>query len=163
MTPTSPLVLERSCIDTWLALRGYDIPVAIMPMPLMGATAPASMTATLVVANAETLATLCVVQAAEPGTPTIYAPGRPPSDPRSGRLAGGGIEHAIMAAAGTQMARLYGLPVEASGCGTDQFVPGAQAAFEKATTALFTALALPTFWSVRGCWRVPWCSRSRSC
>jgi trimethylamine---corrinoid protein Co-methyltransferase len=143
MTPTSPLVLERSCIDTWLALRGYDIPVAIMPMPLMGATAPASMTATLVVANAETLATLCVVQAAEPGTPTIYAPVQAAIDPRSGRLAGGGIEHAIMAAAGTQMARLYGLPVEASGCGTDQFVPGAQAAFEKATTALFTALALP--------------------
>jgi len=143
ITPTSPLVVEHSCIDTWLALRGYDIPVAIMPMPLMGATAPGSMLATLVVANAETLATLCVVQAAEPGTPTIYAPVIASMDPRSGRLAGGGIEHAVMAAAGTQMARLYGLPVEASGCGTDQFVPGAQAAFEKATTALFSALAMP--------------------
>ena len=143
ITPTSPLVVEHSCIDTWLALRGYDIPVAIMPMPLMGATAPGSMLATLVVANAETLATLCVVQAAEPGTPTIYAPVIASMDPRTGRLAGGGIEHAVMAAAGTQMARLYGLPVEASGCGTDQFVPGAQAAFEKATTALFSALAMP--------------------
>jgi trimethylamine--corrinoid protein Co-methyltransferase len=143
ITPTSPLVVERSCIDAWLALRGYDMPVAIMPMPLMGATAPGSMLATLVVANAETLATLTVVQAAEPGTPTIYAPVIASMDPRSGRLAGGGIEHAVMAAAGTQMARLYGLPVEASGCGTDQFVPGAQAAFEKATTALFSALAVP--------------------
>ncbi len=48
-----------------------------------------------------------------------------------------------MAAAGTQMARRYGLPVEASGCGTDQFVPGVQAAFEKAATAMVSGLALP--------------------
>ena len=151
VTPTSPLVLERWCLDTWLALRGYDIPVAIMPMPLMGATAPGSMLATLVTANAETLAVLTLLQCAEHGTPVIYAPVIAAMDPRSGRLAGGGIEHAVMAAAGVELARSYGLPVEASGCGTDQFVPGSQAAYEKALTAMVTGLALPDILVGPGC------------
>jgi len=151
ITPTSPLVLERWCLDTWLALRGYDIPVAIMPMPLMGATAPGSMLATLVGANAETLAVTTLVQCAEPGAPVIYAPVFAAMDPRSGRLAGGGIEHAVMAAAGVELARAYGLPIEGSGCGTDQFVPGIQAAFEKALTAMVSGLALPDIFVGPGC------------
>ena len=151
VTPTSPLVLERWCLDTWLALRGYDIPVAIMPMPLMGATAPASMLATLVTANAETLAVVTLLQCAEPGTPVIYAPVIASMDPRSGRLAGGGIEHAVMAAAGVELARSYGLPVEASGCGTDQYVPGIQAAFEKSLTAMVSGLAQPDILVGPGC------------
>jgi trimethylamine--corrinoid protein Co-methyltransferase len=136
-------VIEQQFTDSWLALRGYDIPVAIMPMPLMGATAPASMVSTIVQANAETLGTICLVQAADPGTPIIYAPVFAAMDPRSGRLGGGAIEHAVMAAAGTELARFYGLAVEASGCGTDHYVPGIQATYEKATTAMMSALSWP--------------------
>ena len=40
LTPASPLIIEEHYTDAWLAARGYDIPVAVMPMPLMGATAP---------------------------------------------------------------------------------------------------------------------------
>jgi trimethylamine--corrinoid protein Co-methyltransferase len=143
ITPTSPLVIEEHYTDMWLALRGYDVPVAVMNMPLMGATAPGSMIGTVVLGNAEVIATLCLVEAAEPGAPFIYAPALAAMDPRSGSLSGGGIEHAVMSAAATEMARYYGLPVEASGCGTQQYVPGIQAAYEKATTALFATLALP--------------------
>jgi trimethylamine--corrinoid protein Co-methyltransferase len=143
LTPTSPLVIEEHYTDTWLALRGYDIPVAVMPMPLMGATAPGSMIATLVQTNAEVLGTLCLIEAAGPGTPFIYAPVLAAMDPRSGRLAGGGIEHAVMAVAGIEMARLYGLPVLASGCGTHTFETGVQTAYEKASTSVLPMLAAP--------------------
>ena len=142
-TPASPLVIDRGCAETWLALRGWGIPVAVMPMPLMGATAPASLAATIVQANAETLATLCLVQAAEPGTPFIYAPVLAVMEPHTGRYAAGAVEASVMAVAGTQLARSYGLPVEASGCTTDHFVPSVQAAYEKATTSMITALSWP--------------------
>jgi len=143
MTPVSPLVLEGGHIDAWLEVRGWDIPVAAMPMPLMGATAPASLFSTLVAANAETLGTLCLVQAAEPGTPFIHAPVTAVMEPRSGRYFAGAIEGSIMNAAATEMARHYGLPAEASGGGTDRFEPGIQAAYEKASTSLLSTLSRP--------------------
>jgi trimethylamine--corrinoid protein Co-methyltransferase len=143
ITPASPLVVEADYTGTWLAIRELGLPVAVMPMPLMGATAPGSRLATLLTANCEVLATLCLVQAAAPGTPFIYAPVIATMDPRSGRYASGDIAHALLSAAGTQMARFYGLPVEASGCGTDHYVPGIQAAYEKAATSLLAALEWP--------------------
>ena len=43
LCPQSPLVIDGPYTDAYLALSGWDIPVGIMPMPLMGATAPASL------------------------------------------------------------------------------------------------------------------------
>jgi trimethylamine--corrinoid protein Co-methyltransferase len=143
ITPASPLVIEGPHTDAWLELLGWDIPVAVMPMPLMGATAPGSLLATLVTANAETLGTLCLIQAAEPGTPFIYAPVTAVMEPRTGRYFAGAIEGAVLNAGATEMARWYRLPVESSGGGTDQYVPGVQAAYEKAATSLLASLAWP--------------------
>ena len=143
ITPTSPLVIEGEHTEAWLALKDMGMPVAVMPMPLMGATSPAGLAATVVQANCETLAALCLVQVAAPGTPVIYAPVLAAADPRTGAYAAGAIEASVMAAAGTEMARFYGLAVEASGCTTNAHEPGVQAAYEKATTLLMSALAWP--------------------
>ena len=112
-------------------------------MPLMGATAPGSLVSTVVLGNCEVLAALCLVQAAAPGTPFIYAPALATMDPRSGRYSGGAIENGLLGVAATEMARFYGLPVEASGMGTDHYVPGIQAAYERALNGLLPALAWP--------------------
>ena len=142
LTPVSPLIMECPGTDALLALRGYDIPVAAMPMPLMGATAPGSMLATVLLGNCETLGALCLIQSAEPGTPFIYAPCLASVDPRNGRLAGNAGQTA-MNVAGVEMARFYGLPSMGSGPGTDHFEPGIQAGYEKAFDTLFSALAWP--------------------
>jgi trimethylamine--corrinoid protein Co-methyltransferase len=112
-------------------------------MPLMGLTSPASLVSTAVTGNAEVLAMLCLVQAADPGTPFIYAPALAVMEPRSGRFGGGAAELALLGAATTEMARHYGLPVEASAGGTDHHVPGIQAAFERALGWTLPALAWP--------------------
>jgi len=150
ITPVSPLIIEQACTDTWLALRGWDIPVTVLPMPMMGATAPGSLLGTTLLANCETLGALCLVQAAEPGTPFIYAPIALTMDPRSGRYAGG-TAHAAIGVAGTEMARHYGLPVMGAGSGTDAFVPGAQAGYEKAFDSLLGTLAWPDLMVGPGC------------
>ena len=150
ITPVSPLIIEQACTDTWLALRGWDIPVTVLPMPMMGATAPGSLLGTTLLANCETLGVLCLVQAAEPGTPFIYAPIAVTMDPRTGRYAGG-TAHAAIGVAGMEMARHYGLPVMGSGSGTDAFVPGAQAGYEKAFDSLLGTLAWPDLMVGPGC------------
>ena len=143
ITPASPLTIERDYTESWLALRDCGLPVAIMPMPLQGATAPGSRLATLLTANCETLGTLCLVQAAAPGTPVIYAPVLATMEPRTGLYAAGAVEHAVLCAAGTEMARYYGLPAESSGFCTQTFEPDLQTAWEKANGGLLVALSDP--------------------
>ncbi|MEI6449346.1 MAG: trimethylamine methyltransferase family protein [Actinomycetes bacterium] len=142
ITPVSPLVIEAAGADAWLALRGYDIPLAIMPMPLMGATAPGSMLATTLLANCEVLGVICLAQAAEPGTPIIHAPTLATMDPRSGRLADNAPQAALNIA-GVEMARYYGLPAFGSGGGTDAFAPGIQSGYERTFGTVLGALAWP--------------------
>ncbi len=141
--PLSPLALEGPYTDAWLATAEWGLPVAAMPMPMMGLTAPVGLLSTTVLGTAETLATLCLVQAAAPGTPFIFAPALAVMEPRTGRWAGGAVEHALLGAATTEMARFYGLPVEASVGGTDAHLPGAQAAAERAVNWLLPVLAWP--------------------
>ena len=144
LCPQSPLVIEGAHTDAYLALLGWDIPLAVMPMPLMGATAPGSLIATTVIGNCEVLATLCLLQAAASGTPFIYAPVLAVIDPRSGRYSAGAIEGSLLGAACTEMARYYGLPVEASGVGgTDHHVPSIQAGYERALSSLLPVLSWP--------------------
>ena len=141
-TPVSPLIVEGPSFDTWLAMRGWDIPVMVMPMPLMGATSPGSRLGTILSTNCELLGMLCLVQAAEPGTPYVYAPIIASVDPRSGRYAGGAALTSL-SCGGTEMARHYDLPVCSHAFSCDAWVPGAQAGYEKAFGMLLAGLSWP--------------------
>jgi trimethylamine--corrinoid protein Co-methyltransferase len=143
LCPLSPLVLEGPYTDAWLATAEWGLPVAAMPMPMMGLSAPVGLVATTVLGTAEVLATLALVEAAAPGTPFIFAPALSVMEPRSGRFAGGAVEHALLGAATTEMARFYGLPAQASTGGTDAHLPGAQAGAERALGWLLPVLAWP--------------------
>ncbi len=143
LCPQSPLIIDQTYTDAYLALLGWDIPVAAMPMPLMGGTAPGSLIGTTILGNCEVLAMLCLIQAAAPGTPFIYAPALAIMDLRSGQYSGGAIEQGLLGAAATGMARYYGLPVEASGMSTSHYVPGIQTSYEKAMNGLLPALSWP--------------------
>ncbi|RME45985.1 MAG: hypothetical protein D6791_09390 [Chloroflexi bacterium] len=141
--PQSPLIIDKQYTDAYLELLGWDIPIAVMPMPLMGGTGPGSMIAMTILCNCEVLAMLCLVQAAAPGTPFIYAPVPAVMNPRTGMYSAGAIENALLSAASIEMARYYKLPVEGSGGGTDTFAPGIQASYERAMNALLPVLSWP--------------------
>jgi len=141
--PVSPLAMEEPHTDAYLATAGWDIPIAVMPMPMMGTSAPAGLASTVVSGNAEVLGTLCLVQAMSPGTPFIYAPALAAMEPRTGRWAGGGPEHSLLGAATTEMGRFYGLPVTASNGGTDHFVAGIQSSYERTMNWLLPVLSWP--------------------
>jgi trimethylamine--corrinoid protein Co-methyltransferase len=139
----SPLIIEEQHTDAYLEMLDYDFPVAVMPMPMMGASSPASMISTILMGNCEALGYLCLIQAAAPGTPFIYAPVPILIDPRNGRYTSGSVEVGLFASAVTEMGRYYGLPVMAAGTGTDQHFPDIQTGYEKASNGLLAALSWP--------------------
>jgi trimethylamine--corrinoid protein Co-methyltransferase len=141
--PQSPLIIEEHHTDAYLELIGWDIPIAVMPMPLMGGTGPGSMISMVILANCEVLAMLCLIQAADPGTPFICAPVSAIMNPRTGLYAAGAIENGLLSSAGIEMARYYGLPVEGSGGGTDAFAPGIQTSLERSMNFLMPMLSWP--------------------
>jgi trimethylamine--corrinoid protein Co-methyltransferase len=143
LCPQSPLIIEGMRTDAYLELLGWDIPVAVMPMPLMGSTGPGSLISTMVLGNCEILAMLCLVQAGAPGTPFIYAPALAMMNPYTGGYSAGAIEGGLLAAAAVEMARHYGLPVEASGMATEHYVPGIQNAYESSMNGLLATLSWP--------------------
>ena len=141
--PVSPLAMEGEHTDAWLATAGREIPIAIMPMPMMGTSAPTGLRSAIVSGNAEVLGAIVLAQAAHQGTPVIYAPAVAAMEPRTGRWGGGGPEHSLLGAAVTEMGRFYGLPVIASNGGTDHFATGAQAAYERTLNWTLPALSWP--------------------
>ena len=141
--PVSPLAMEQEHTDAYLATVGWGIPVCIMPMPMMGTSAPTGLRSTVVSGNAEVLGAITLAQVAQPGAPVIYGAALAAMEPRSGRWAGGGPEHALLGAATTEMGRFYNLPVTASNAGSDQFVPGIQSSYERAINWMLPVLSRP--------------------
>ena len=143
LCPASPLIIEGEYTDAYLETLDWGIPVAVMTMPLAGISGPATLISELVLANCETLAMLCLVQSAAPGTPFIYAAIPAIADMRSGRFGSGEVEHSLLGAAVTEIARMYQLPVEASAGGSDHNIPCIQAGYERALNYTLPILARP--------------------
>jgi len=143
LCPASPLIIEADYTDAYLETLGWGIPAAVMTMPLFGLSSPASLVSELILANCETIAMLCLIQSAAPGTPFIYAAVPVIADMRSGRFGGGEVEHSLLGAAVTEIGRMYQLPVETSANGTDQHVPCIQAGYERALNFALPILSRP--------------------
>jgi trimethylamine--corrinoid protein Co-methyltransferase len=143
LCPQSPLMIDEHYTDVYLALASNNIPVAVVPMALMGAMAPASLMGTVLVGNCEILAMLCLLQAAEPGVPVIYAPVSAQMDPRNGILCGGHSGRGMIAAASCEMTRYYGLPAMIAAMGTSCHAPGIQTGYERGMNTLAAMLSGP--------------------
>ena len=143
LCPASPLIIEADYTDAYLETLDWGIPAAVMTMPLMGISGPATLISQLILANCETLAMLCLIEAATPGTPFIYSAVPVVADMHSGRFGSGEVEHSLLGAAVTEVARMYQLPVEASVGGSDHYLPCLQAGYERALNYSLPILSKP--------------------
>lgn len=137
---TSPLNFTKAN-ENMIVFSKAGIPIALGPIPLAGATAPITLSGTSVIANAENLAAITLVQLVNPGAPVIYASWAGIMDPRTGRYAYGAPEFALgTAALNSQLARYYDLPSFGFGGCSDSKLPDAQAGSEVTMNALMSAL-----------------------
>jgi len=138
---TSPLQYEPLGLQAMMEFAKYNIPISISTLPAGGATAPMTLAGELVVANAEILSGITLVQAVRPGCPVFCASFASVMDPRSGVFLLGCMERPLMHAYLVNLARYYKIPSMVGGLNTDATIPGSQSTFEKTATTLPLTLA----------------------
>jgi trimethylamine--corrinoid protein Co-methyltransferase len=140
VTPISPLkiaVMNEGLYDAVLA----GVPILYAPGPLMGATSPATVAGTVVLANAETLFGLVLCQLIKPGAPVVLKPDTDIFDMRTTQVTYGSPEQNLGKLAEIQLAHFYNLPIYGLGGGVEAKTPDAEAASEAAMTMLLNGLA----------------------
>jgi trimethylamine--corrinoid protein Co-methyltransferase len=139
--PVSPLQHSRELVEGLMIYAKYKQPVIIAPEALAGATAPATLAGLLVQQNAEVLSGIVIAELTNPGAPVLYGTVSTIMDMKTGNIAYGAIEAALINIATAQLARFYNLPSRGTGGGTESKIPDIQAGIEKAITLIMAALA----------------------
>ncbi len=135
-----PLQLDEICLDKLLVCGELDLPVILAPAPSAGSTAPASIPAVIVVANAEVLAGLVVHQLAAPGAPFLYGAGVGVLNMRTMVDAYRPPGVALGNQASVDLAHWYGLPSWAYAGDSDSKLFDEQAAAESALATVLGEL-----------------------
>jgi len=108
--PVAPLVFEKGSTEAMVELARAGVPILPLSMALCGTTAPVTIAGTLVIANSENLASLVILQCANPGAPMIYGSESGSADMRTGAINYSGPEWPLIGAGANQMAKFYGFP-----------------------------------------------------
>jgi len=135
----SPLVLDGGATDAALVFAEHHVPVHVMSMAHMGVSAPVTLAGDLVVNHAETLATICAIEAHEPGAPALYGSALSGMDPRTAAYLGGSPECDLLCASTVDLAQYCGIPHSEGGFGSSARVPGVQASLENTFATLTVA------------------------
>lgn len=132
----APLQHDGPMTEAALRLVRRGVPIFILPMPLMGTTAPMSLAGTCVMHLAELLSAIVPLQLAQPGCAVVSCSTATVADMRNGGYLCGAPEKGLVNAALTEMAKFYGLPTQADGVGADSKTPDLQAGVEGLGAAL---------------------------
>jgi len=138
--PISPLTIEATTLKILNFCATHGIPVTCAPAPIAGATSPATLAGTLSQMHAEALAGVAITQIFSPGAKVLYGAVPTNMDLRTMELTTGSVEMGMMNAAAVQLAKLYNLPIYASGGLTEAKRPDIQARFEKNFSNLMVAM-----------------------
>jgi len=138
--PVSPLILGKDAVEKSLLCAEKGIPNVVYSMPMAGATAPATFPGCLVIANAEVLSQLVVLQLEYPGAPVIFGSMPGIMDMKTTIYSYGAPEMCLMVGALTELCHYYKLPMFGTAGCTDAGVIGAQAAAEITYQILISAL-----------------------
>jgi len=133
----APLGLDHGGMESALVFAEAGLPVGFMSMASTASTAPATSAGTIVVADAEIVAAMVLVQMAYPGAPTFHSLMPGITHPRTGDYFGC---DAIVYAVGVELAHMWGVPTLAGVFGTDAPEPGWQAGESEPAGLLLCAL-----------------------
>ena len=137
----TPLQLPEVFIDALFIGGEYGIPVEICSTPIVGATGPATLAGSLLLATAELLACVVISQIANPGAPLIWAPRFAVMDMSTG-MAGMFVEATLVNAAAAQQAtEFYHLVSDLHGPATNAILPDGLSVFEEFLAAFVTGMA----------------------
>ena len=138
----SPLAHDGGSLDAALVGAGFGLPVGFMSMASSVSSAPATLAGNLVVANAEVLSGLALIELAHPGAPVFYAAAQTMMDLRTGAYTGGGPEDFLFGAATNRLADFYRVPLSMGSFATGAKEPNWQAGLENSLSTFMASLAM---------------------
>ncbi|MBE0527922.1 MAG: trimethylamine methyltransferase family protein [Thermoleophilia bacterium] len=136
----APLMHDAEMTPASIALARAGVPIVIMPMPLMGTTAPLSAAGVTVITLAEIASAVVLFQLAAPGCPLIAAPEPALADLRGGLYLCATPEASFANMACVDVLKSWGLPVQGEAFGGDGKAPDFQDGLEGAFHSLLGAL-----------------------
>lgn len=140
LSPTSPLYWEEGVTDAMIDAIDAGVPIAVLPEPNAGVSAPFTLAGLLTLNNIECLSGLAMIQILRPGHPCLYANSWTTTDMRSGAALVGSVETTILRVAGAELAHFYGFPCHTTAPNSDNHAHDEQNAWEK-TLSQFCAIA----------------------
>jgi trimethylamine---corrinoid protein Co-methyltransferase len=139
LSPTSPLFWEGPVLDALQETVERNVPLAILPEPNAGVSAPYTLAGLLTVNNTECLSGIVIAQLLKRGAPILYANSWTTTDMRRGDALVGSVETSICRIAGAQLARFYRVPCHTTAPNSDNHSHDEQNSWEK-TLSLMAAV-----------------------
>ena len=136
LSTTSPLFWEKGASEALVECVRRGVPVAFLPQPIAGLTAPYTLAGNITVHNTEVLSGVVISHLVNPGTPLIYAAAWTSYDMRYSNVIIGRPEEALMRIGGAQMAHFYNMPSHCIGPDSDSNIYDEQMGFEKMMSLL---------------------------
>jgi trimethylamine--corrinoid protein Co-methyltransferase len=140
LSPTSPLFWEESVCEAIEDTVRLGVPLAILPEPNAGVSAPFTLAGLLTINNAECLSGIVICQLIRPEAKVIYANSWTVTDMRTGAALVGSVETSICRIAGAQLAKFYNIPCHTTAPNSDNHAHDEQNSWEK-TLSQFVSIA----------------------
>ena len=141
----APLVLDAAMSGSLKVYARNNQPVACTPWTLAGAMSPCTVAGTLIQVHAEALATLCLMQLINPGSPCLMGSFASTISMQNGAPTFGTPEAGKMVLASGQLARRLGVPFHTVGTLSASKLPDAQAEQEGTWGLMMSLLAGANF------------------
>jgi trimethylamine--corrinoid protein Co-methyltransferase len=125
---------DAESLDVMIEAVRCGIPVMVNTFGQLGASSPVTIAGCVAQTTAETLAGMVIAWLVDPAAKAVFGPRPMITDLRTGAMAGGGGEQAVLTAASMQMARHYGFSSSTIAGATDSKIPDAQSGYEKCLT-----------------------------
>ncbi len=140
VSPISPLDYAEGPANGLLDTVEANLPLGIIPCPMLGATGPMTLIGSVTMHNAEMLAGLVIAQLMKPGHPTIFSPRVTSIDMRTAVGLWTAPEMGLAGTCSAQLAAYYGVPSEPTGFSGSSKVLDEQSGFERMMNALVPAM-----------------------
>jgi trimethylamine--corrinoid protein Co-methyltransferase len=138
--PSTPLKHSETATGKLLYMAERSLPIVHSPAPMMGGTAPVTMTGGLALGNAEALSSLVMHQLKRPGAPFVYGQGLHHMDMKTTISVYGAPEFQLARVLVAEMGRFYRLPTWGYAGHSDSCAMDEQAAADAAFSVLVALL-----------------------
>ncbi len=136
-----PLKWSDLTSQNLMDLAIYNIPISVIPVPMVGLAAPPTLAGALIQHVAEVFSGIVLTQLIKPGCPVFFGGSPAPVHQKSSACLLGSIEAAMLDVAATQIAKTFSLPTDFYAGLTNSNIVDEQSTAEAAMGMMLAAIA----------------------